>query len=251
METANVISVALTAKCTTLESSPGGTVLGWGVRYPTDEVADAVLGVLAAREAALRLEQAVYGLDALDELGMQALLAEGLARGGRWSVAREVHYPSSRGRKLTARNRCDLVLTPAGRPLRLDSRPPSLFDPPDQADPGEALWLEVKLAHQFAEGGRSHRGYGQQWRTGVVNDLLKMQAEEPLREAGLLLVVFTDGPGVLDKDLEHLEDTLAVREVLAGFRQVRSLPIVERNGHTLASVALWPTVQKPDPAGDQ
>ncbi len=34
------------------------------------------------------------------------------------------------------------------------------------------------------------------------------------------------------------------KEVLAGFRHVRSVPIVERIGHRLCTVAVWPTVQR-------
>ena len=34
------------------------------------------------------------------------------------------------------------------------------------------------------------------------------------------------------------------KEVLAGFRQVRSVPILDRIGHKLCSMALWPTIQR-------
>ena len=84
---------------------------------------------IAAAEAELRLEQAVYGLDRLDERKLQALLAERLAPTTR--SRREVHYPSTRGQKLTPPRACDLVLSPKGLPLRLDSAPPTLFDPAD------------------------------------------------------------------------------------------------------------------------
>ena len=205
-------------------------------------LADILAGVISAAEAGLRLEQAVYGLDARDEREIQALLAEHLSE--RLSVAREVHYPSSRGSRLTHRQRCDLVLTPPGRPLRRDSKPPTLFDPPDMADPREGLWLEVKVAYQFREGGIRHRGYGPQWRQAVVRDLQKMAAEPLIREAGLLLIVFNESREVLEKDLELFEDVLAKKEVLAGFRQARSIDITERIGHRVCTVALWPTVQR-------
>src|SRR6476661_6233311 len=90
-------------------------------------------------EGELRLEQAVYGLDARDERALQALLAERLA--AQYEVAREVHYPSTRGNKLTHRQRCDLVLSPKGHPVRLDRAAPTLFDPPEMCEPGDALWL--------------------------------------------------------------------------------------------------------------
>ena len=211
-----------------------------------DTLTDDLARTLADAEAAVRLEQAVHGIDALDERGLQSILADGLA--ATHAVAREVHYPSTVGRKLTHRPRCDLVLSPAGRPLRLDARPPSLFDPADPCPPGEALWLEVKVAHQFApsggSGSRPHKGYGRQWREAVVNDLKKMEAEPAIAHAGLVLVVFTATDAVVERDLEAFEDVLAVREVLAGFRQVRAIPIVERIGHERCTVAVWPTVQR-------
>jgi hypothetical protein len=137
-----------------------------------------------------------------------------------------------------------MVLTPLGRPLRLDSAPPTLFDPANLAAPEEALWLEVKIAYQFREGGIRHGGYGGQWRNAVVDDLRKMEAEPRILEAGLLLVVFNESAAVLEKDLELFENVLARKEVLAGFRQVRSVEILERIGHRLCTVALWPTIQR-------
>jgi hypothetical protein len=212
------------------------------LKWDFSTLADHLGQVLTQAEADLRLEQAVYGLDAKDELTLHALLADGLR--GFYDVAREVHYPSTAGRKLTHRQRCDLVLSPTGRPLRLDSAPPSLFDPSDQCEPADALWLEVKVAYQFREGGTRHGGYGNQWRTGVVEDLRKMDAEEKIHEAGLVLIVFNESGEILDKDLQLFEDVLAQKEVLAGFRHVRSVPILERMGHRLCTAAVWPTIQR-------
>ena len=78
----------------------------------------------------------------------------------------------------------------------------------------------------------------------VVDDLKKMEAEPLIREAGLLLIVFTESNEVLEKDLQLFEDVLVRKEVLAGFRKVRSIPILDRMGHKLCTVALWPTIQR-------
>jgi hypothetical protein len=205
-------------------------------------LADRLEAVLRQAEADLRLEQAVYGLDARSEVEIQDVLGRGLA--GYYEVAREVHYPSSRGKKLSHRQRCDLVLTEKGRPLKLDSAPVTLFDAPDQASPEEGLWLEVKVAYQFGEGGRRHGGYGAQWRNAVVDDLKKMEAEPLVHEAGLCLIVFNESREILDKDIELFETVLAQKEVLAGFRKVRTVEIWERIGHRVCTVAVWPTVQR-------
>lgn len=210
--------------------------------YDFHDLANHLGALITSAEADLRLEQAVYGLDTKDEKQIQELLAAGLS--AHYDVAREVHYPSSKGKKLSHRQRCDLVLTPKGRPLKLDSAPPSLFDAPDLCPPSEALWLEVKVAYQFREGGVRHGGYGAQWRDRVVEDLRKMEAEALIHEAGLLLVVFNESQAVLEKDLELFEAVLMRKEVLAGFRHVRSVPITERIGHTVCTAALWPTLQR-------
>ena len=212
------------------------------LRWDFVELIERLHQILLTAENELRLEQAVYGLDVRDELQLQSLLADRLAPF--YEIAREVHYPSTVGKKLSHRQRCDMVLTPIGRPLRLDSAPPTLFDPPNLAAPEDALWLEVKIACQFREGGVRHHGYGSQWRNAVVADLQKMDAEPRIAEAALLLIVFNESRDVLEKDLELFETVLAAREVLAGFRQVRSVEILDRIGHKLCTAALWPTIQR-------
>src|SRR5258706_10418853 len=210
--------------------------------YDFSTLADHLGQIIRASEGDLRLEQAVYGLDARDEKQLQSLLADGLLPF--YEVAREVHYPSSLGKKLTHRQRCDLVLTPKGRCLKLDREPPSLFDAADLCAPQDGLWLEVKIAYQFREGGLRHGGYGGQWRDAVVDDLRKMEADPLIHEAGLCLVVFNQSREILEKDVELFENILAQKEVLAGFRKVRSIEILDRIGHQVCTVALWPTIQR-------
>src|SRR5277367_4666307 len=111
------------------------------LRWDFVDLVERMRQLLEAAENELRLEQAVYGLDVRDERALQSLLAERLK--SHYEIAREVHYPSTVGKKLTHRQRCDMVVTPLGRPLRLDSAPPTLFDPTNAAPPEEALWLEV------------------------------------------------------------------------------------------------------------
>jgi hypothetical protein len=212
--------------------------LQWDLSAVTDHLAEG----LAAAEADLRLEQAVYGLDSLDEISLQSLLADRLR--AHYHVAREVHYPSSIGLKLSHRRRCDLVLAPRSRPLRLDHAPLTLFDPPGSCDPSDALWLEVKIAYQYRQLGVRHGGYGAQWRNGIVEDLRKMEDDALIREAGLVVVVFNESEEILTRDLESFELLLARKEVLAGFRHVHSIPILDRMGHRLCTVALWPTLQR-------
>ena len=212
------------------------------LRWDFSTVADHLEQALHAAEEELRLEQAVYGLDAKDERSLQALLAGRLA--GRYEVAREVHYPSSKGRKLSHRQRCDLVLSPRGSPLRLDRSPPTLFDPPSLCEPGDCAVAGGEGGVSVSRRRRPAHPLRAQWRQAVVADLRKMEAEPLVREAGLVLVVFNESREVLEKDLELFEAVLAQKEVLAGFRHVRAVPILERNGHRLCSLAVWPTLQR-------
>jgi hypothetical protein len=212
------------------------------LQWDFSTLADHLGQIVQQAESDLRLEQAVYGIDAREELQLHQLLAQGLSH--HYEVAREVHYPSTMGKKLTHRPRCDIVLTPKNRPLKLDSQPPTLFDAPNLATPAEALWLEVKCAYQFREGQIRHTGYGPQWRDKTIEDLRKMESDPLIHEAGLLLVVFNESEQILTKDLDLFERLLIEKEVLAGFRQVRSIPILERMGHRLCTIALWPTLQR-------
>ena len=143
------------------------------------------------------------------------------------------------------------MLTSKGRPLEPAKLPEqNLFTlasgeaEAQYSPPGDALWLEVKVAYQFREGGARHKGYGAQWRQQVVSDLKKMEAEPLIHEAGLVLIVFNESGEILAKDLELFEDVLARKEVLAGFRQVRTVKIQDRIGHAICTVAVWPTVQR-------
>ncbi len=71
-----------------------------------------------------------------------------------------------------------------------------------------------------------------------------MEGDELIKEAGLVLIVFNESQVILEKDLELFEEVLARKEVLAGYRHVRSIPILERIGHRLCTIALWPTIQR-------
>ncbi len=124
-----------------------------------DDILDAAAQALRGAEARLSAEQAVDGLDALEEVELHALLAAGLAPGplsdpfqGRpapptWGVLREQPYPGDRTASTpppadpgatgddenaplareSDRQRCDIVLTPApglglADPVKRDKR---------------------------------------------------------------------------------------------------------------------------------
>lgn len=79
--------------------------------WSTDAIVDAALTALRERELALREEQAVRGLDALEEVELHPFLAAGLAAHG-WGVLREQAYPHEWRRKLAAKPQPDAAPTP-------------------------------------------------------------------------------------------------------------------------------------------
>lgn len=202
----------------------------------TGELADHLARAVAELEAGLRLEQAVHGLDHWDERALQQALAAALARDH--EVAREVHYPSTAGKKRSHGARCDLVLSPAGQPLSRGEPLPGL------CLPEAALWLELKVARQRRPGGARDARYGAQWRRNLVADLRKLAGEPRIHDAVLVLVVFTEDEATLARDLDGFEGVLVGHDVVAGFRQVRTVAIVDRLGHRTCGVAVWPTVQR-------
>ncbi|KAB2909716.1 MAG: hypothetical protein F9K40_03670 [Kofleriaceae bacterium] len=227
--------------------------------WPKLDLVDALARALAGFEAALRLEQAVHGLDEWPETRLQGALAEALAQAH--EVEREVHYPSATARKRSARARCDFVLRARGivKQSRLRTECPShpgeetrsteagnrLIPSLRGAElvPEDALWLELKVARQRTTGGAVDPRYGEQWRRHLIADLRKLSADPRIRDAAIALVAFTEDEAQLARDLDGFERLMIRRDVVAGFRQVRTLPIVERIGHRVCGVAVWPTVQ--------
>lgn len=176
---------------------------------------EALVEGLRAHAEALDEEQAVQGIDALNEVALHALLADVLRVSGH-GVLRERPYPGhkdmgSAGNRPThaARLRCDLVLTPApgivlGDPVadlrERDALEGTLFaraelKPTKPAVPPEdALWLEVKTLGQFC----FKRGvpapnttYAGELTLAVFEDLAKLSHEPLIRHGALVLVLFT------------------------------------------------------------
>jgi hypothetical protein len=199
-------------------------------------VADELAAALAAHEAALRLEQAPHGLDTWDERRLQHALAAALVPA--FTVTLEAHYPSTDGRKRTHRPRCDLVVSRPGIPLHRGESLPLPLCPPEQA-----LWLELKVARQRRPGGAPDARYAEQWRRHLIADLRKLSAEPRIHAAAIVLVAFVEDEPTLERDLDGFESIMARHDAIAGFRQVRTTPIVDRIGNRLAAVAVWPTVQ--------
>src|SRR5262245_61923754 len=117
------------------------------------DIADAIEAGLRRACAKCDAEQAVYGLDCLDEVAIHPAIEHSLKNAG-FGVHREQRYPADRRKRSRSEGeRCDFVLTPDGRPLAQPDAAGTLFDPSDALDLSDAFWLEVKVVNQFTSEG--------------------------------------------------------------------------------------------------
>lgn len=230
---------------------------------------DVAADALRRRAEALRLEQAVQGIDALDEVDLHPILASAYADAG-LGVLREQPYPGEwRARRRTAlphrrdRQRCDLVLLdrPDGvledevlvrRSAEQDrrARTGTLFDtatlqappgPTGTGSPGDAFWLEVKTLGQYCYTGGvpgPNRAYTTELTRGPIADLGKLASDPLIRSAGLLVVQFVAGDEVATHDQLELVHRCLDRELPIASPRRRSLPITDHIGNTACVLAL-------------
>lgn len=190
-------------------------------------LADALAAGLARAAAALELEQAVRGLDACREVELHPVLAAALRDAG-YGVFPEQRFPRDRSqRKRSVGARCDLVVTPdAGTPL-------------DDATLGDALWIEVKVVAQFAQLG-PHRGYARALQTPVWADVEKLASDPAIAHGLVVLILFTVDAATADHDLGVWSARAIERGLHLWPRVQRSLPIGDRLGNRLCTIALFP-----------
>jgi len=206
------------------------------------ELAGRLGQTLQDAENAYRIEQAVFGLDALDDLELHQLFVRGLSP--TCSAQREVSTPATSAKRRNLRVRADLVLTPAGRPLRTSDEP-DLFTPADACPPEEALWLNLRVIRQFPPLSNPTSTHGAAFRAALAVDHSKLIADARITDSALAVVVFSDTQETLGGFVQAIDADLALAGLTpadsAARRHVRSVSITDRLGHRLASVALWST----------
>jgi hypothetical protein len=207
-------------------------VIGW----PLEPIEAAIVGGLASAAAAAETEQAVRGIDSLDELALHAVLAASLRTAG-FGVHREVRYPSARGKKRRSEGRrCDLVLTAGGRPLDEDAGQLGLFSAPS-CPLADALWLEVKLVAQFLEG-RPNRGYGAALQGPIWRDFEKLGADPTIAFAVQLVLLFTADDATAVHDLGVTLERARARGLMFEAPRTHRFPVGDRLGNTRCTAAL-------------
>lgn len=203
------------------------------------EIADAVHAGLTLRAQQDDLEQAVYGFDVLDELGLHPLLQEAFVEAG-FGVWPEQRYPSDRHRARGSEGRrCDIVLTPSGTPLRQPLAKRTLFDPEVACELEQAYWLEVKTVSQFDQRGPFRR-YSAELMAPLAADVRKLWQDASIYHAGLLLVLFTEDRKIAEHDLAAWHRHCLDHGYPVNAPAVRGLPISDRIGNGYCTAAVFP-----------
>ncbi len=225
-----------------------------------DQIADLMAESVRLENLRRRAEDAVTGIDALDETQIHPLLAAHFADSG-LGVLRERAFPTPKRARPrdSERERCDLVLThdPSGilvDPVEVDRRQHelegTLFEPFAQRAaalvgtlPEDALWIELKVCgqYEFVSGVPCPNTA---YTTGVIRgpavDIRKLARERAIRFAASALILFAQDEPTARHDLQiaahkWLDQSLPIREPI-----VRTVPIDDRIGNTVAAICLTP-----------
>jgi hypothetical protein len=206
--------------------------------WSTADLADAIAAGLERAARRVDREQAVSGLDALDEVGLHPVLERALHRGG-WGVAREQRYPAERRRRRESEGeRCDFVLTPDRRPLVSTDAQATLFAPANAVLLEDAFWLEVKVVHQFLMEG-ANSGYSSQLLSTVRGDVTKLSKDPGILHAALLIVLFVRDAAVAHHDLRIWQDRCLERALPIKAPSIREVTITDRLGNGCCVCAVY------------
>jgi hypothetical protein len=194
------------------------------------EILEWCIDALRAASEAIELEQAPKGIDSKDEKWVQGELASAIASRmasrvvPQMTVVREQVFPHMRrvGARLSEREKCDLVLLPAGTKRLLDEQKAAgarkkdvsqaaLFGDAaggdelhDVARPEDAYWLEVKVLGQFEYRKGvpvPNRQYSTQLVKAVCDDLQKLVDDPVVRHGGVLVVLFVADEAIAQHDM--------------------------------------------------
>src|SRR5262245_30087071 len=206
------------------------------------EIINAIQTGLIDESDRIEADQAVYGLDALDEIDLHTLLGRALEKAG-FGVHREERYPEYRSfRTRSEGRRCDLVLTQGGKPLARPEQLPTFFDPPDPVPLDEAFWLEVKIIAQFRPGG-SNRRYSSAF-APMRRDIAKLTNHKGIRHGGLLILMFAQDRLVTQHDLELWRFQCADQGFRLGEPSFCDIALGDRLGNTTCRAGLYPVCRE-------
>lgn len=233
--------------------------VSWELEHLVKVAADAI----AATATAIDAEQAVRGVDALDEVDLHPILAEGFARAG-FGVWREWPYPiqallKGHKTKQSDRDRCDVVLTPgpgvrprdpvAEERARAAAAAATLFagfvgEAQDEAAAAgcaaaDCCWIEVKSVGQFVyrhgvPGPNS--AYSSELTAAFATDLRKLGGERGIQHGVVLGVLFAATDEVLGHDVPIALHRCLDRGLSFGTPRREGFAIADRAGNRWCEV---------------
>lgn len=225
------------------------------------DILESLSAGIADLNARLRTEQAVHGVDSLDEVGLHPVLSEALSTAG-LGVLREVVYPGEHAAAVrrSARARCDLVVLPepgmmledpaaeqavmaAGEGTLFAGLAAELGRSAHCVAPGEACWLEVKSVAQYAyvDGVPGpNRGYADQIVKGPMADLVKLARDPSIWTAASVVVLFCTAEDIGRHDLHAVAHRLLDAELPVGSPEIGGVAIDDRVGNAWCAIGLYP-----------
>ncbi len=227
-------------------AAPDLTRTAWDLRAVVEALADGV----RTESNRLDQEQAVRGVDALDEVALHALLRDGLTDAG-FGVCTEQRFPTGAVRRRRSEGeRCDLVVTRSPGARLLDPLLAGTLFADDGIGPAHALWIEVKLAAQFAiiDGvARPNPRYSAQLLTAVQADIRKLHREPGITDAAVCVVCFTEHRETAEHDLTACAHRCLDKRLPIGAPHIKTLPITERIGSAWCAIGLFPVTKDVTP----
>jgi hypothetical protein len=218
------------------------------------DIARAVLDGLARDEEALKLEQAVSGLDALAEVRLHESIARALETTG-FGVLREVPFPSltPEQKRDPQRQRCDVVLTPRVgervkdviRTRKAKKKAEALLfacEEEEGAAPEECLWIEVKCVGQFTY---THgvpgpnRAYASELTGAVRRDVVKLASDALIESAAALVVLFSESRTVAEHDLGVAANRALDRGAVIKRVRMEHAAVLDRIGNRVMTAAVF------------
>ena len=177
------------------------------------------------------------GIDSQRELALHRLLADGLRAAG-YGVFPEQRYPSDRdGSRRSEGRRCDLVATQGARPLFDERAQLALFRLADPCPLDEAMWIEVKVVAQFLDG-TPNSAWGGALVAPLLADVRKLAADDRIRRAALLAVLFTADAAIAEHDLDAWWQLARRRALPLGAVHHEQFAIGDRVGNALCTAVL-------------
>jgi predicted DNA-binding ribbon-helix-helix protein len=211
------------------------------VRWCVADIADAIEVGLTAHIDLDRCAQSVRGIDALHEVGLHPILASALEDAG-FGVHREQRYIGARSKRSRSEGRrCDLVLTPDGRPLQDPAATATLFDDPNAVRLEEAFWLEVKTVAQHTEMGPNQTWSSELLGT-VLADVAKLANATNIFHAALVIVLWVESVEVAEHDLGVWQDRCIAKGLPIAAPSQRVISIQDRLGNAHCVLRAYPVM---------